>query len=139
MVGWRECAGCGKELPEELFREDNPQCRICARKEKLRNPVVKPAPNVVAQPREPSGPPRFAEHRRTRLATSGKSKEEQLDAASCSCFDKLWPPVAEISLEGRPALLTAGGKMFGTPALLAPPARPALRNGSPWLLKGLRL
>jgi hypothetical protein len=52
MVGWRECAGCKQELPEELFHEDSQQCRICARKEKVRNPVIKIAPGIVAAPRE---------------------------------------------------------------------------------------
>ena len=52
MVGWRECAGCKKELPEELFREGSPQCRICARKEKRRNPVVRIARGITAVPRE---------------------------------------------------------------------------------------
>jgi hypothetical protein len=50
--GWRQCAGCKKELPEELFREDSPQCRICARKEKQRNPVVRIARGITAVPRE---------------------------------------------------------------------------------------
>ena len=35
-----------------LFREDSSQCRICARKEKLRNPAIKLANGIVAQPRE---------------------------------------------------------------------------------------
>ena len=52
MVGWRQCEGCGKELPEELFREDTPLCHRCARKEKQRNPVVRIARGITATPWE---------------------------------------------------------------------------------------
>ena len=52
MVGWRQCEGCKRELPEELFREDSPQCRTCAREAEQRNPVVRIAAGVVAVPRE---------------------------------------------------------------------------------------
>jgi hypothetical protein len=52
MLGFRQCAACGKELPEELFREGSPQCRICAREEEQRNPVVRIAPGIIAAPRE---------------------------------------------------------------------------------------
>jgi hypothetical protein len=34
------------------FREDSPQCRICAREAEQRNPVVRVAAGVVAAPRE---------------------------------------------------------------------------------------
>jgi hypothetical protein len=52
MLGWRQCAGCKKQLPAELFREDSPQCRICARAAEQRNPVVRVAAGIVAAPRE---------------------------------------------------------------------------------------
>jgi hypothetical protein len=52
MVGWRECAECKRELPEELFREDSPHCRRSAREEKQRNPIVRIARGVIAVPRE---------------------------------------------------------------------------------------
>jgi hypothetical protein len=48
---WRQCLNC-KKLPEELFREDSPQCRICAREAEQRNPVVRIANGVIAAPRE---------------------------------------------------------------------------------------
>jgi hypothetical protein len=47
MAGWRQCAECKKELPEELFREDSPECRTCARALRCRV-----APGVVAMPKE---------------------------------------------------------------------------------------
>jgi hypothetical protein len=46
MVGWRECAGCKKELPEECFRGD-PRCRVC-----VREGVYRIAPGIIAAPRE---------------------------------------------------------------------------------------
>jgi hypothetical protein len=52
MLGFRQCEGCGKELPEELFREDSPRCRNCARETEQRNPVVRVAAGIVAAPRE---------------------------------------------------------------------------------------
>jgi hypothetical protein len=54
MAGWRECAGCKKELPEELFREDSPQCRICVRegKQPAAPQVYRIANGIVAAPRE---------------------------------------------------------------------------------------
>lgn len=54
MVGWRECAGCKRELPKELFREDSPQCRICEREEKQRAEVqaYRVAKDITAVPRE---------------------------------------------------------------------------------------
>jgi hypothetical protein len=52
MLGFRQCEGCKRELPKELFREGNPQCRICAREAEQRNPVVRIAAGIIAQPRE---------------------------------------------------------------------------------------
>ena len=54
MVGWRQCAECKKELPEELFREDSPQRRICAREEKQRTEVqvYRIAKGIIATSRE---------------------------------------------------------------------------------------
>jgi hypothetical protein len=52
MLGFRECADCKKELPEELFREDSHSCRLCARKAEQRNPIIKIADGITAQPRE---------------------------------------------------------------------------------------
>ena len=52
MLGFRQCEACGKELPEELFRVDNSQCRRCAREAEMRNPAVKLAQGITAQPKE---------------------------------------------------------------------------------------
>jgi hypothetical protein len=52
MLGFRQCARCKKELPEELFREGSPQCRTYAREAEQRNPVVRIAASIVAAPRE---------------------------------------------------------------------------------------
>jgi hypothetical protein len=52
MLGWRICEGCKKELPEEFYRGNSPHCRTCAQKAEQRNPAVKVARNVIAQPRE---------------------------------------------------------------------------------------
>jgi hypothetical protein len=54
MVGWRKCAGCKKELPEECFREGDPFCRVCAREEKQRTEaqVYQIARGIISVPRE---------------------------------------------------------------------------------------
>ena len=52
MIGWRQCADCKKELPDEFYRGESPQCRACAREAELRNPAIKVANGIVAQPRE---------------------------------------------------------------------------------------
>jgi hypothetical protein len=48
MLGFRQCAACGKTLPEECYRNDSPQCRTCQREEEQRNPVVRIAPGIIA-------------------------------------------------------------------------------------------
>ena len=41
-----------RELLEEFFRPGDSLCRACAREAEKRNPAVKLARNIVAQPRE---------------------------------------------------------------------------------------
>ena len=45
MLGFRQCEGCGKELPEECFRGEDPRCRVCAREG-----VYRIAPGIIAAP-----------------------------------------------------------------------------------------
>jgi hypothetical protein len=54
MLGFRQCGACKKELPEECYRNESPQCRTCAREEKQRTeaPTYRVADGVIAQPRE---------------------------------------------------------------------------------------
>ena len=47
MTGWRKCAACGKELPEECFRVGDSECRQCARALRCRI-----ANGITAQPKE---------------------------------------------------------------------------------------
>jgi hypothetical protein len=48
MLGFRQCAACKKELPEELFRGDSLCCRQCARA----GAQVYIARGIVAEPKE---------------------------------------------------------------------------------------
>jgi hypothetical protein len=57
MLGFRQCAACGKELPEECYRNDDLRCRVCAREAKQAEqrsaaPAYQIAKGVIAAPRE---------------------------------------------------------------------------------------
>ena len=47
MVGFRKCAKCEKELPEEVFHKGSALCRWCDRETDCRI-----APGITAAPRE---------------------------------------------------------------------------------------
>jgi hypothetical protein len=50
--GWRECAACKKELPQEFYRGANPRCRVCVSEGREPPQTVRIAAGITAKPTE---------------------------------------------------------------------------------------